>query len=288
MPPPNGHNTDRPTGVTTWLVIPYYQGDVGRKGIERPVPDGKGASWLCPSIIVDGQPGGTAFRRGVPISVEVEVANWGAGVLPAATLLRLWWSDPTLVFSTATEFARTTIAVSPTGVPLRTGSFRVTIPTGASPHICLLAQVSAPLDGASGVPNPYEDRHWAQLNLVEISDAAADGTFVLPVVLGNPHAFVVRSTLTLSPMSREDANLLSTTRGFDIRTDGAAELEGEGAQIIDLPPESERNSAISVRIANAPVGAAPQGYVLRQQLSQAGSGEEPILTGTLGLLIGPA
>jgi len=288
MPPPNDHNSDRPNGVTTWLVIPYYEGDVGRKGIERPVPDGKGASWLCPSIIVDGLPGGTAFRRGVPISVEVEVANWGAGVLPAAALLRLWWSDPTLAFSTATEFARTTIPVPPNGAPLRAGTFRVTIPTGASPHICLLAQISAPLDGATGVPNPYEDRHWAQLNLVEINAVAEDGTFVLPVVLGNPHAFVARSTLTLSPMSRDEANLLSGTRGFDIRTDGEAELEGESAQTLDLPPESARSRALALRIADTSPGAAPQGYVLRQQLSQAGGGEEPILTGTLGLLIGSA
>ncbi len=286
MPPSDEQNSDRPNGVTSWLVIPYFEGDVGRAGNERPVPAGKAISYLCPSIIVDGQPGGTTFRRGVPVSIEVEVANWGAGVLPAAALMRLWWSDPTLAFSTATLFAQTTISVPPTGVPIRVGTFRVTIPTGASPHVCLLVQVSAPLDGASGVPNPSGDRHWAQLNLVETNAVTADGTFILPVVLGNPHAFVARSTLTLSPMSREDVRMLAGMRGFDIRHDGRAELEGDGAEIIDLPPESARQVEVTLRFADPPARGAPQGYVLTQHLSRAGEGERPILTGALGLLVG--
>lgn len=286
MPPPDEHNRDRPSDVTSWLVIPYFEGDVGRVDVERPLVDGKGFSWLCPSIIVNGQPGGTAFQRGEPISIEVDVANWGAGVLPAAALVRLWWAEPTLAFSAATLFGQTTVPVPPTGFPVRVGTFRVTIPTGASPHVCLLVQVSAPLDGASGAPNPHEDRHWAQLNLVETATVAADGTFALPVVLGNPYTFVARSTLTLSSMSREEASLLSSMRGFDIRNDTRAELAGGGAETIELPPESARQVVITLRFADRPRGEARQGYVLTQHLSSSERGEETILTGSLGLLVG--
>jgi hypothetical protein len=286
MPPPNEQNGDRPSNVTSWLVIPYFEGDIGRVGSERPLPAGKGTSWLCPSIIVDGQPGGTKFKRGRPISIEVDVANWGSGVLPAAALMRLWWADPTLAFSVATLFAQTTVPVPPTGIPVRAGTFPVTIPTGASPHVCLLVQVSAPLDGASGVPNPYQDRHWAQLNLVETGALAADGTYALPIALGNPHAFVARSRLTLSAMSAEEARLLTSMRGFDIRTDGRAELMDDGARTIDLPPESARQVVVALRFGDRAVGGQRQGYVLTQHLSRPERGERPILTGTLGLLVG--
>jgi hypothetical protein len=286
MPPPDDNNQDRPSDVTSWLVIPYFEDDVGRSNIERPLPAGKGVPWLCPSIIVDGQPGGTEFRRGQPISVEVGVANWGSGVLPAAALVRLWWADPTLAFAAATMFGQTSVPVPPTGVPVRVGTFQVTIPTGASPHVCLLVQVSAPLDGASSVPNPHQDRHWAQLNLVETNAVVANGTFTIPIVLGNPHTFVARSRLSLSAMSPEDARLVTSMRGFDIRTDSGAELSTDGAETIDLPPQSARQVMVTLRFDDRPRGGARQGYVLTQHLLRSEGDERPILTGTLGLLVG--
>ena len=285
MPPPDHNDQDRPSGVTSWLVIPYFDDDVGRSGIERPLPSGKGVAWLCSSIIIDGQPGGTGFRRGQPISVEVDVSNWGAGILPAAALVRLWWADPTLAFSTATLFGQTTVAVPPTGIPVRVGAFRVTIPIGASPHVCLLVQVSAPLDGASGVPNPHQDRHWAQLNLIETNAVSAGGVLTLPVVLGNPHSFVARSRLSLAPMSPEDGRLVTLLRGFDIRTDGEAELSTDGPEMIDLPPQSARRAIVTLRFGDRPGTGARQGYLLSQQLTRENE-ERPILTGTLGLLVG--
>jgi hypothetical protein len=290
--PPDDHNRDRPENVTTWLVIPYFDEDVGRTGIERPVPPGKGVSWLCPSIIVDGTPGKTSFKRGAPITVELEVANWGAGTLPAAALVRLWWSDPTLAFATATKFAQTSVIVPPNGTPVRTGTFQVTIPEGASPHVCLLAQVSAPIDGASGVPNPITDRHWAQLNLVEAATVSAAGTIDLTVLLGNPYSAPMLSTLELEPMSRDEANFLGGMRGQDIRTDAGAEIEvrdpaaGEG-RTLQLPPGSARQVKIAIRPADPPRRGAPQGYVLTQRLSRPQAGEEPTLTGTLGILVAP-
>src|SRR5690606_33597734 len=113
MPP----HPDRPENVTTWLVIPYFDGDVGRKGGERPLPAAKGASWLCPAFRVDGVPGNTAFERGQPFQLELEVANWGAGTLPAVALVRLWWSDPAMSFAKATPIGQTSVVVPPDGKP---------------------------------------------------------------------------------------------------------------------------------------------------------------------------
>jgi hypothetical protein len=288
--PPEEQNPDRPKGVNTWLVIPYFDGDVGRKGIERPVPAGKGASWLCPSIFVDGKPGNTAFRRGVPLRVALAVANWGAGTLPAAALVRLWWSDPTLAFATATAIGQTTLIVPPGSAPVRTGDFLVTIPEGASPHVCLLAQVSAPLDGAANAPDPHSDRHWAQLNLVEVSTVAADGTVVLPVLVANPFPEPRRSALAVEPMLQEHAEQLGRQRGQDIRADAAAEMEvrdaeGEDARLTELGPYETRRVEVTLRLSDPPQHGAPQGFVLSQRLTA--QDEETELTGTLGVLVAP-
>lgn len=284
-------NRDRPQGVNTWLVIPYFDGDVGRKGVDRPLPPGKGASWLCPSIVVDGVPGNTAFRRGVPLRIGLEVANWGAGTLPAAALVRLWWSDPTLAFSSAVAIGQTTIVVPPGGAPVRTGDFRVTIPQGASAHVCLLAQVSAPIDGASGVPDPYGDRHWAQLNLVEVTTVSADGTAVVPLLLANPFEEPTQTGIGVEAMSREEANRLSRLHGRDIVTDvGGIEVEvrdpgGDGAGRIELRGHETREVEVTLRLSDPPRGGAAHGFVLTQRLMA--SGEKTALTGTLGVLVAP-
>ena len=279
----NEEHPDRPDRVGTWLVMPYFDGDVGRKGTERPLPPGKGASWLCPSILVDGVPGNTAFRRGVPLRIAVEVTNWGAGPLPAAALVRLWWSDPTLAFTAATAIGHTTLVVPPGASPVRTGDFSVTIPAGASAHVCLLAQVSAPLDGASNVPDPYADRHWAQLNLVEVTTVSAEGTVVLPLLFANPFAEPMRSDVAVEAMSREVANHLGQIRGHDIRTDTAG-IEVDGG-LTELQPGETRRAELTLRLSDPPGRGSALGFVLAQRLTA--EGEESALTGTLGVLIAP-
>jgi hypothetical protein len=279
-------NPDRPQGVNTWLVIPYFAGDIGRKGIDRPLPPGKGASWLCPSIVVDNVPGNTAFRRGVPLRIALDVANWGAGTLPAAALVRLWWSDPTLAFSTATAIGQTTIVVPPGGAPVRTGTFTVTIPEGASAHVCLLAQVSAPIDGASGVPDPYGDRHWAQLNLVEVTTVSADGTAFLPLLLANPFAEPMQTGVAIEAMSREEAGHLTRLHGRDVLTDlGGIEVELGDAGGGELAGHETREVEVTLRFSDPPGRGAAYGVVLTQQL--LASGEKTVFTGTLGVLIAP-
>lgn len=279
---------DRPDGVNTWLVIPYFAGDQGRKQVERPLPPGKGASWLCPSIMVDDVPGNTKFRRGVPLRISLEVANWGAGTLPAPALVRVWWSDPTLAFSAAVSIGQTTVIVPPGGSPVRTGDFRVTVPVGASPHVCLLAQVSAPIDGASGVPNPYSDRHWAQLNLVEVTTISGDGTAVLPIQLANPFAHATFAAVTIEPMSRRVADRLGRLYERDIQTDvGGVELQigGEGAARIELAAREVMTVDVTLRFSDPPGSGAAHGFVLNEHFVDMEGDDTP--TGTLGVLIAP-
>lgn len=285
MPPLDERHPDRPEEVTTWLVIPYFADDVGRPGVERPVPANKAVPWLCASIIVDDVPGGTAFKRGVPIRVAVEVANWGAGALPAIALVRLWWSDPTLSFAAATMFGQTSVPVPPTGQPQRVGVFTVTIPQGASPHVCLLAQVSAPLDGASGVPDPNGDRHWAQLNLLEVTAAAGEGVIPVPFLLANPFPHEARSHLAVEEMSHVAVRFLSAQLGAEIRPGEGAEIDIAEGRLVDLPPQSSRWVEARLRIAGTPGPGERQGFVLTQQLWRDGDLEERVLTGSLGVLL---
>src|SRR5687767_2564262 len=88
-----------PGSVSTSLVVPYFSGDRGRRGVERPL-GGAVVYWLCPSIVVNGQPGKNNFRRGEPTSVTVDVANWGSGTAAAPVQVQLWWADPSTGFTT--------------------------------------------------------------------------------------------------------------------------------------------------------------------------------------------
>ena len=169
----------------------------------------------------------------------------------------------------------------------------MTIPEGASPHVCLLAQVSAPIDGASGIPDPHADRHWAQLNLVEVKAVAAGGAAVLPVLLGNPFAERMRIALSVAPMSREEASLLGRLRERDIRSDVDAELEvrngATDAGRIELLPFETRRVDLAL-LPSLPPRRAAQGFVLTQHVAAAerpDDGEGPALLGTLGVLIEP-
>lgn len=285
MPPPDERHPDRPEEVTTWLVIPYFDDDIGRPGVERPIPPNQAVPWLCTSIIVNGVPGGTAFRRGVPIHIAVEVANWGAGALPAIALVRLWWSDPTLSFASATLFGQTSVPVPPTGQPQRVGDFTLTIPEGASPHVCLLAQVSAPLDGASGVPDPHGDRHWAQLNLLEVTAATGESVFPVPFLLANPFPHEARSRVAVEEMPHAAVRLLSEQLGIEIRPGEGAEIEIRGERLLNLPPQSSQWVEAWLRVPGPPGPGERQGYVLTQLLWRDGDPEERVLTGSLGVLL---
>lgn len=207
-----GDAKGEPELVSTYLVVPYFAGDRGRPSLERPLSSAV-VWWLCPSIVVNGQPGKNTFRRGEPTTVTVDVANWGAGTASAPVHVQLWWADPSTGFTAKTLLGQA-VMVAPTGGGVRRSPPIVgTIPTSAPPHVCLLAYVSSPLDALpQGSPaDPVGDRHWAQLNIAEMA-APLGQPFQLIVWAGNPFARAATFAVEARTLSREALETLIRIR----------------------------------------------------------------------------
>lgn len=211
----NDHNDEHDRGdydtSHPWLVIPYYNGDVGRPGKERPIPNtsfATGISWLCPSIEVTGV-GYTAipgrYRPDLPLSIRVAVANFGVPSAPVT--VDVWWSDPATAFAKKTYIGSATM-VAPGGSgskPVFTPSIPWTPSSTTVPaHVCLLARASTltePTQPAK-TPDPVADRHWAQLNLMTMTAASTGPTAAL-VWAGNPFDRPMTFQMRVAALDRE-------------------------------------------------------------------------------------
>ena len=284
MPPSD--RVEGPDNVGTWLVIPYYDGDMGT---ERPVPDTKAISYLCRAIVVDGQAGIFTLRRGVPMDVTVDVANRGAGSLTAAALVRVWWADPSAIFATAHPFGQAVVLVSPGGEVVRTDVMRNTIPLSAPNHVCLLAHVAATLDGAdkTAVPAPGADRHWAQANLTE-AVATGDGTVEIPFLAGNPFGSTATARFELRPLTGPEVEQMRQLVGRDFRTLPAAETvsvenpAGEVLDAFDLEPGASMPMTLRARFSEGVPAGVEIHMVLNQTIAPGDREREP-LEGSLGV-----
>jgi hypothetical protein len=281
--PPNDHR-EGPDEVGTWLVIPYFEDD---NGTERPVPSAKAISYLCRSIVVDGQPGVFALRRGQPMQVTVDVANWGAGSLPAVAQIRVWWSDPTVGFAAAHPFGQAVVIVPPDGKPVRSDVMIGTIPETAPNHVCLLANVAAPLDGAgkSAVPDPAGDRRWAQANLTEVV-AAADGSFEMPFLAGNPFDAAASARIALRPLGEAELGLMSHMVQRDVRTLQPENVaitapDGPAGDLVELAPRSQTPLVLR---GSFPDGV-PEGVEVHLALTQRIEEDGRLLEGSLGVRV---
>lgn len=216
----------RPTEPNTWLVIPYFPDDFGRPGIERPLDPSQAISWLSPAIIIDDTRGKTSLVRGVPVSVTVDVANWGAGGLTAPVQVRVWWADPTLTFLSANPFGQAVLLARAGAGPVRSPAIVGTIPTSAPAHVCLLVHVSAPMDSSppGSVPDPASDRHWAQLNLTE-TVATSDGAFQFSANIGNPFDKEMVSRFRVETLPEIQVEQLARRLGRELGTADLAEIE---------------------------------------------------------------
>ena len=176
---------DKPSN---FMGIPYFAGDQGRLGIERPLKPPT-VSYLCPSmtVLMSGVPGAAVFIPGADLDVQVRVANYGGGTINAAANVAVFWADPNTGFTKTNWFGHTPVIVPTHGGVRLAPIIRSKIPITAPKHICLLARVTAPGDYL--VPNsiidPITDRHWAQLNLNAVT-LAADSTFQFTFWAGNP------------------------------------------------------------------------------------------------------
>ncbi len=279
--------------VGTYLVIPYFAGDRGRPGVERPL----GANvidWLCPSIIVNDQPGQNSFRRGDPTRVTVDVGNYGAGTLTAPVYVRVWWSDPTTGFTTLNLFGQATIA-APNGKVTRTGEIVGVIPTTAPAHVCLLANVWSPLDtGASSpTPNPANDRKWAQLNVNDLTVAAGQSLQFM-FWAGNSLARDATLEIRGGALSREAQAVFRRLRrtdqplpeGVELSLRDARQLHdaerrfGERPLHVTLRPGERRPLLLSAAI---PRDARP-GSTVVIDVTSTSLGDEETRTGAIGVV----
>lgn len=200
---------DKPEPVSTFIVIPYFPGDRGRPGSERPLP-AAAISWLCPSIVVNGQAGG-AFKRGEPTDVTVAVANWGAGTGAAPVQVSVWWVDPSTGFTDPTLFGQTVVAVPTGGQVFTSPVITGIIPQSAPQHVCLVARVSSPYDiPTGGAILPGIERHWAQHNLVEAT-SDSDGGFQYTIRLANPFDRAMAFDVRAEPVDAKALRTLGET-----------------------------------------------------------------------------
>jgi hypothetical protein len=195
-----GEHNDRPDEpATPWVVIPYYPGDMGRPGTERPL----GAvhpSWLCPAINVAGGP---FFMPGSGLSLTVDVANYGGGSTIDLVNVIVWWSDPTTGFTMKTYLGQNAVYVPRSGGTGTTQSVGGVIPASAPSHICLLAFAYAPGDTPkAGVIDPVNDRHWAQLNLTAVA-ANKQGNFSFTFWAANPMKWPAAFELVIQPVATD-------------------------------------------------------------------------------------
>jgi hypothetical protein len=193
-----------------WLVIPYFNGDEGRKS-QRPLSKVTPpvTSWLCPSIHVQGvnysTPPGT-YLPDEPLQITIDVDN--RGVPNAQVKLQVYWSDPATGFASpqlilsATQPVAGRAVTGPTRFPPLTWTPEHSkIP----PHFCLLVRASCtPPEPDPGplAPSPMGNRHWAQYNLQSaMLNVAGSKDFVFWA--GNPALEAGAYAVTAQPLSEQ-------------------------------------------------------------------------------------
>ena len=216
-----GQTNEGPGELGTYLVIPYFAGDHGIPSKDRPLDGSKAVSWVCPSIIVNGVKGTNTFQRGLPTTVTVDVANFGSGTTVAPVQVTVWWADPSTGFTTVNMFGQATVAVPTDGVARTSSVMTHIIPITAPPHVCLIARVSSPFDVPTpgGPIAPAGDRHWAQLNLNDISVGPGQ-PFQIMFWAGNPFNRPANFRIVAQAVTGDAVSLLGRHLHMDIvRTD---------------------------------------------------------------------
>lgn len=177
---------DEPSDTRPFLCIPYWEsprflGDSVDTGQIRPLP-GDVISWECPGIHA------SPYRPGEVLEVIVDVRNSGHGNATSVATVVVYWADPCVGFAQPTLFGVASVAAPTLRDPVTPGvvsvTLRAVIPPTAPKHICLLAYVTHSLDRAPVSPDPCNDRHWAQRNLIAVNMGAYQ--VLIPFMVANP------------------------------------------------------------------------------------------------------
>jgi hypothetical protein len=272
--PPQKPRSDKGPGDTRpYLCIPYWEaprssGDSVDIGQLRPLPSGPPpsgvVSWECPGI----HPG--PYSPGEQLQVIVDVRNSGGGSATVVATVVVYWADPSVGFAKPTFFGATTVAAPTMRDPSMPGFVSATlsgvIPATAPDHICLLACVTHSLDLAGTAPDPINDRHWAQHNLIAVSPHIFP--VILPFIVGNPLAAEHVFALTMRPLDRRSLEAFALRKNLEpgqgqIRL---SLMDGLGHSLTDVSNE-----------AHIPIILAPHGrqrYALRLEVEMKPSPHE--------------
>ncbi|MET0933660.1 MAG: hypothetical protein ABWX56_08100 [Mycetocola sp.] len=236
-----------------FLAIPYWSpGDTGE---DRPLPST--VTWyLCAGIRT------STYRPGEVLEVTVDIRNSGGSNAPSLAQVTVWWSDPALGFVIRPEnlIGFRQVAVDPRGGAATTALMARQMPADAPNHICLLARVSHPLDPAPPVPDPVNDRHWAQRNLSVVA-APAGVPVVVPFVIANPFPETAGFHIRLAPAT--DPRLLVGVDGVagEAHTDFIALMRLDGMLgerslefDVELGPGDERHLEATIDVPELPPG----------------------------------
>jgi hypothetical protein len=277
---------DVPDSYSTWLVVPYFAGDQGRAGIERPLL-ASAVSWLCPALRVNGGPLRT-YVPGEPTTVEVTVANYGGGAGKAPVSITVWWADPNAGFATASWFGAANVAVGAKGQSA-TATITGVIPVAAPSHVCLLASVVAPGDPLP--PNgiaPGAERHWAQLNLDAVKVAGT--SFTVPFLTGNPTGRRARTHVIARVVGREAVGALAGAVGVEPFQEAAAHFRlageegaaaGDEPLVVDLAPGETRRVELTGTVEPPP----PPGTAFFVEVVQHAPAAPGAIVGALGVAV---
>jgi hypothetical protein len=140
------------------------------------------------------------------------------------------------------------------------------IPSAAPNHICLLACVTHSLDLAGTAPDPINDRHWAQHNLIAVSPKIYP--VIIPFIAANPFATQHIFALRVRALDRRSLEALALRMNFE-PGEGQMRLrliDGLGNSISDHSNDAE------ISIALAPHGR--HRYALRLEVEPSPSSHQ--------------
>jgi hypothetical protein len=244
------------------LLIPHWEpgdmgiGDPGDRGDVRPLP-----STIIP-YLCEGITTADPFQPGKPITVFVDVRNWGGGNAASLVTVRVWWADPATSFATMDPsrlIGVTSVLVPPRGETRRSAPMPYTFQTLPPPHICLIACAHNPADPAPLTPLPGLDRHWAQHNLSYV-EPDPSGLIDFTFDVGNPFQQAFDFTVEVRPVADERLRRLAhRVRADPVVAEGRMELSTKRDWNVRHSAEAQHPYSLGIR----PGGQEPMHLRLR-------------------------
>jgi hypothetical protein len=146
----------------------------------RPLPQNAATPvfYQCPGILIDGAPyAGQVLMPGTEYQLSAKVRNRGG--LEGTATVRFYPSEPATGLNPARLLPGSTPFIVPSGATLTSPAVTF-IPAFDEPsHLCLFAEVTAPLDPPGGSGSPAKDRHYAQQN-VQVQKVRRGQHLVIP------------------------------------------------------------------------------------------------------------